>query len=328
MQAMHLAIALLFVTASLAVISGINDGGVLLALAVRYTVVPLRWFVVILCVMLIAGPLLLSVTVAKTLTFGLFAQQPGSELAFLVGAGLALIVVLTLSALSLPTSLTLALVGGLSGAAWGFGLTVKWPTVLAVLLIGAAAPIFSVIAGRITAELLRLWDYRRRGNIVFRALHLGAFSFQCLAYAVNDGQKMLAAAAVTLAALPAAPGIFGETDRMNLLLVLVCLTVLYCVGMLASLRKVTRRIAIGLAVLRPVDAVTAELVSATVVMASSALGAPVSMTQAVAGGIVGTASSKGMRRVRWDSVTKIAGAWLITLPASGLLAFGVARVIP
>jgi PiT family inorganic phosphate transporter len=105
------------------------------------------------------------------------------------------------------------------------------------------------------------------------------------------------------------------------------LMLLFCLGMLSSVRAVSGRIASGLAVLRPVDAISAQFVAAASVLASSAAGAPVSMTQALAGGVVGAAGSEGMRRVRWDAAARIAGAWLVTLPASGTGAFAVAALV-
>jgi PiT family inorganic phosphate transporter len=71
-----------------------------------------------------------------------------------------------------------------------------------------------------------------------------------------------------------------------------------------------------LATLRPIDAVSAEVVGAASVLASSAIGVPVSMTQATAGAVVGAVSSKSARRVRWESATRIVAAWLVTLPAT------------
>lgn len=49
-------------------------------------------------------------------------------------------VVAVLSRLGIPTSLTLALVGGLTGAGLGFGLPVLWSSVWFVLAMAAIAP--------------------------------------------------------------------------------------------------------------------------------------------------------------------------------------------
>lgn len=322
-MAIAMAIGLALVTVALAVVSGLNDGGVLLALATRYAVIPLRWFLAIVCVALVAGPMLFGVTVADTLVTGLFATDSDAESVFVIGTAVALLVVWQLTRLGLPTSLTLALVGGISGAAAGAGLAADWTAIGRVLLIGLAAPVVSLAVARYAGKFLEAWGYGAKGVRVFRILHVGAFAAQCLAYSVNDGQKMLAIAAVALASVPAAPGILEPANTWWLLLVLAALMPLFAVGMVLSLRRVTRRIGRELAVLRPVDAVAAEAVGAGAVFVSSVLGAPVSMSQSVAAAVVGSASSKGRGRVRWDSAARVGLAWVVTLPASGLPAFAV-----
>lgn len=62
-------------------------------------------------------------------------------------------------------------------------------------------------------------------------------------------------------------------------------------------------------------------VAAAVILASSFAGAPVSTTHVVASSVVGVGG--GRRRcghVRWAVVRSMAFAWLLTLPATALLA--------
>lgn len=119
--------ALLIVVAlAMMVLSGANDGGVLLSMGIRYSTVPAGWLVAILCVILAVGPLVISLAVARTLAAGLLGSA-GQEQVFLIGTGLALIVVLILSRVGLPTSITLALIGGLAGATSSAGIRrVRW----------------------------------------------------------------------------------------------------------------------------------------------------------------------------------------------------------
>jgi inorganic phosphate transporter, PiT family len=64
-----------------------------------------------------------------------------------------------------------------------------------------------------------------------------------------------------------------------------------------------------------------------VVLAAGSLGAPVSMTQAVAGGLIGAGGTRGWSRVRWAAVTKLAAAWVVTLPAAFAAAAAVTAVL-
>jgi len=52
------------------------------------------------------------------------------------------------------------------------------------------------------------------------------------------------------------------------------------------------------------------------------LGVPVSTTQIVSSAIIGVGSSERMSKVRWSVAGDILTAWLITIPASALIAAG------
>lgn len=64
---------------------------------------------------------------------------------------------------------------------------------------------------------------------------------------------------------------------------------------------------------------TAQLGAAVAVLSSAALGVPVSMTQAVAGGLVGTGMLRGRRQVRWRVAGQLGLAWVLTLPAAAVV---------
>src|SRR5699024_1283671 len=139
-------------------------------------------------------------------------------------------------------------------------------------LIGAAAPVVGLLAGWLVGASMHTLTLRRHPS-TFRVLHLGGFALQCVAYAVHDGQKMLAVVVVGLAAVPGSMALLDPGYGWQRAGVLGGLPVLFCVGMLSSVRRVSVRIASGLAALRPADAVSAEFVGAGAVLASSAMGA-------------------------------------------------------
>jgi inorganic phosphate transporter, PiT family len=93
-----------------------------------------------------------------------------------------------------------------------------------------------------------------------------------------------------------------------------------------GLGSVGATLAGGVAPIQPAAAVITEVSSATVVLGSSAIGAPVSMTQAISGAMVGTEVQGGHGRIRWQQVARLAVAWVLTLPAALAVAAGVAAV--
>jgi inorganic phosphate transporter, PiT family len=315
------ALAFVFVT-------GANDGGVLIAMGVRHAVLPVAWFIVILVLTLVAAPLLFGLSVARTLAVGLVPQH--SEMAtagFFIGIAVALVLVGGLSRMGLPTSLTLAIIGGVTGAGLGLGLAVSWSVVIRVLAVGALAPFAGAVIGLVLARLARYLPTSSRMPQLLARAHVVAFVVQCVAYAINDGQKMVAVAAVAGLALTGHLTLLDGGNAAVEALTLAVIAVVFVAGMLSTVRSVSRRIGLDLVPVAPLDAVVAQYASAAAVLASSAAGVPVSMTQSVAAGLVGASGSRGMRRVRWHSVTRIAAAWMVTLPGAAAGACGVGLLV-
>lgn len=309
--------------------TGANDGGVLIAMGVRYCTMPIGLFVAILFVALSIAPLLFGLAVARTLATGLVPRggEGAATLAFFLGTGAALLVVAFLSRAGLPTSLTLAIVGGISGSAAGLDLAVAWSLAGWVLLVAALAPVVGALLGLFLGRIAEYLPRSARLGDSLPRLHVVAFLAQCIAYAVNDGQKMIAVVAVAGEALTGDLTLLNSDAAGRRFLTLMGISLVFVVGMLSTLHKVSARIGLELAPVRPLDAVVAQFAAAGAVLGSSAAGAPVSMTQSVAAGLVGVSGGQGIRRVRWQSVTRIAAAWVVTLPMAAAAAYTVGAAV-
>ena len=75
--------------------------------------------------------------------------------------------------------------------------------------------------------------------------------------------------------------------------------------------------------IRPVDGFASQLASAAVILTASLAGGPVSTTQVVSSAIMGVGTAERANKVRWGVAQEIAAAWLLTIPATALLAAGV-----
>jgi inorganic phosphate transporter, PiT family len=323
-----LASGLLLFALAFVFVTGANDGGVLIAMGIRHAVLPVAWFILILVLTLVAAPLLFGLSVARTLALGLLPQH--SQLAtagFFIGIAVALVLVGALSRIGLPTSLTLAIIGGVTGAGLGLGLSVSWSVVVRVLAVGALAPVVGGLIGLVLARFARYLPTSSRMPQLLARAHVVAFVVQCVAYAINDGQKMVAVAAVAGLALTGHLTLLDGGNAVMEAVTLAVIAVVFVAGMLSTVRSVSQRIGLDLVPVAPLDAVVAQYASAAAVLASSAVGVPVSMTQSVAAGLVGASGSRGMRRVRWHSVTRIAAAWMVTLPAAAAGACGVGLLV-
>ena len=317
--------ALLIAALVFAVVNGFNDGGALVATGLKVPALPPLAAIALLGVALVVTPLLIGTQVAATLANRLVSfDQPGAALPGSTGLLIAVVtavgVVLLLSSRGLPTSLTLALVGGIAGAGLGGGLPVSWATLALVLGAGAAAPVVGAGAGFGLSRLAGLVPVGGHARRRIRVAHVGAFCLQCVAYAANDGQKMFAVLAVATAGGAGRAGDLGLSVGHFALL-----AALFTVGLIGGLRPAAATLAAEIVPTRPSDAVAAELSSAGAVLGSAAVGAPVSMTQSVAAALVGAGMSRGYRRVRWRAAGRLVLAWVVTLPASLVVAAALAR---
>jgi PiT family inorganic phosphate transporter len=319
--AVGIALAVVFVF-----VCGANDGGAMLALAVRHREVPPYVMLAVLLVAIMLGPALFGLTVARTFTHRLI-DTTGSRgpLIVLAGVAVSLVLVLVLNWRGVPTSTTLAVLGGLAGVAVGIGAGAAWGTLGLVLLVAAVGPLVGGGLGALFGAIARRLPTYSRLPAAVRVAHLAAFLGQSLAYAANDGQKMFGVAGVALAAVHGASGVRPLTGPM-----LVALAVVFGLGSVASLRRIARGAMFGLLPVRPWRLVSAELAAATAVLAGGVTGSPVSMTQAMAGGLAGAGASQGIRRVRWQFAMPVLAAWIVTLPVSlgaGLAAGTLLRVV-
>jgi PiT family inorganic phosphate transporter len=72
--------------------------------------------------------------------------------------------------------------------------------------------------------------------------------------------------------------------------------------------------------LKPIGGFCAETAGALTLFTTAAAGIPVSTTHTITGAIVGVGSTQRLSAVRWGVAGKIVWAWILTIPASALVA--------
>ncbi len=265
-----------------------------------------------------AGPFVLGVAVARTVGAGLLNPN-AITLAVLLAALLGAILwgVLTWW-WGLPSSSSHALVGGLLGATLAAAgpHAVQWRGVGWVLLALFLSPIVGFWAGYLfTRAVFWLAQGASPGiNRWFRGGQWLTTGVLALSHGTNDGQKSmgLLALALLLAGRHAA---FQVTFPM-MAAVAASLALGASVGGWRLIRTVGGRILR----VRPVHGFVAQASSATVMLAASWLGAPISTTQAINAALMGTGAAERWSKVRWKIARDMAVAWLLTIPLSGFMA--------
>jgi inorganic phosphate transporter, PiT family len=297
-----------------ALVNGVNDGGTIVGVGSR-TLVSRPWVPLLAIVLALgAAPMVVGTRVADTLANSLVQFEGAGGRASLVAAVIAtLLVVWILTTRGLPTSLTLGLVGAIAGSGLAAGQPVAWGALGIVLAIGALAPILGIGGAFALHRLLN--PVAGRSLPLRRCLPGLGYGLQCVAYGANDGQKMLAVLFVTVG-IPL--GVTELTEAVPLAL-WVATVAIFGLGTLVGMARVGRTLAGGVLPVRTELTSVAQLSASGAVIGSAALGAPVSLTQAVTGGLVGAGASVTPRRVRWQAAGRIAVAWAITLPASFLV---------
>jgi PiT family inorganic phosphate transporter len=233
--------------------------------------------------------------------------------------------------LGLPSSSSHALIGGVVGAAFvaggasavlvdGLVAKVLVPAVLAPLVAIAIAAAGTWLTFRITAGVSP--KLRDRG---FKLGQIGSASLLSLAHGTNDAQKTMGV--ITLALI--ANGTQSESAATPFWVVLTCAAAMGLGTYLGGWR-VIRTLGKGLVEIEPAQGFTANGSSTAVILASTHFGFPLSTTQVCTGAIIGSGVGKRSGEVRWRLVGRMAGAWMITLPAAGLvgaLSYGLANGI-
>jgi PiT family inorganic phosphate transporter len=220
----------------------------------------------------------------------------------------------------LPSSSSHALVGGLCGA----GLLKAGPGALRWGGIGkiAASIVLSPILGLALASVLMIAVvcacYRmpaRRGALVFRRLQIVSAALYSLGHGGNDAQKTMGVIAVLLYST----GSLGDRFHVPLWVVLACHAALG-LGTLSGGWRIVRTVGTRITKLKPVHGFCAETAGAATLFLATGLGIPVSTTHTISGAIVGVGSVTRASSVRWPVAARIVIAWVLTMPAAGLIA--------
>ncbi len=219
----------------------------------------------------------------------------------------------------IPSSSSHALIGGLVGAGItkaGIG-AVVWkglvPTVAAIVLSplsGFFLALFLVLA--VSWLLVRALPSAVDSS--FRHLQFVSASFYSLGHGGNDAQKTMGIIAVLLYS----QGHLGEF-HVPLWVVLACQAAM-ALGTLLGGWRIVHTMGSKITRLTPMQGFCAETGGALTLFGATWLGVPVSTTHTITGAIVGVGAARKVSAVRWNVANNIVMAWVITLPAAGIIA--------
>jgi PiT family inorganic phosphate transporter len=219
----------------------------------------------------------------------------------------------------LPTSSSHALVGGYAGAAIakaGFGSLIAsgWTKTLAFIVF---APMMGMGLG-LLLSVITLWLFRgfspARVDRWFRRLQLVSAALYSLGHGTNDAQKTMGIIAGVL--LTAGYLTVFEIPFW----VIIAAHLAIALGTLSGGWRIVHTMGSKITKLQPFGGFAAETAGAITLFTASAFGIPVSTTHTITGAIVGVGAVRRLSAVRWGVAGRIVWAWVLTIPASALIA--------
>jgi inorganic phosphate transporter, PiT family len=226
--------------------------------------------------------------------------------------------------LGLPTSSSHALIGGFAGAGVakaGFGVLDAGSLEKTILFI-PLSPLFGMALGFLLM-LASLWIFRRsspaRVDGLFRRLQLLSAAAFSLGHGGNDAQKTMG----IISALLVGSGYLElqpDGDLPVPLWIVLSAHAAIALGTLVGGWRIVKTLGQRITALKPVGGFSAETAAATSLYLATALGIPVSTTHTITGAIVGVGATRRLSAVRWGVAGRIVWAWVLTIPAAGLVA--------
>jgi PiT family inorganic phosphate transporter len=229
----------------------------------------------------------------------------------------------------LPSSSSHALAGGLIGATIpALGPSGLVPSgILKVVAFIALSPLIGMFLGS-SMMVATAWIVKRntpaRVDRWFRRLQLVSAAIFSYSHGTNDAQKVMGIISVVLYGTIWADHVttadVAAKFPVPFWVVLACHGAI-ALGTLFGGWRIVRTMGHSLTKLQPIGGFCAETGGGVTILALAHWGIPVSTTHTITGAIVGVGSTRGTRAVRWGVASRIVWAWILTIPASAIVAW-------
>ena len=309
-------------------VNGFHDSANAIATVVGTRVLRPLYAVGIAAVANFAGPFIFGTAVAHTVGKGII--QPSFSTVEVIFAGLigAIIWDLVTWYFGLPSSSSHALIGGLIGSALLAGGTsaLVLPGIEKTLTFIVISPTLGFCSAFGIAIII-MYLFRRYTasyvNKIFGRLQICSSIFFSLTHGANDGQKTMG----VITALLISGGMLDSTSFSVPIEVILASAIAIALGTFFGGWRIVKTMAFKLTSLRPYQGFCAETGGGVILTSMAWLGIPVSTTHAIAGAIMGVGATKRLSAVRWGVGKRIVYAWIITIPASAVVAALVLEIM-
>lgn len=221
----------------------------------------------------------------------------------------------------LPSSSSHALIGGLVGSALAASQVVQWAGVVEKVVIPM---VMSPVIGFTLSYLLTLalqWMFRNarrsRAGKGFKVAQIAAASAMSVGHGLQDAQKTMGV--ITLALIVGGYHEVGNDNVPNWVKVAAALAI--AAGTYAGGWRIMKTLGKKMIEMDPIRSLSSQSVG-SLVLYVMAIGfhAPISTTHTITSSILGAGATRGRKWVKWNTVSSIVAAWVLTIPAAGLVA--------
>ena len=268
----------------------------------------------------------LGTAVAKTIGSGMIHIEDVTQYVVITGLLGAIVWDLLTWWWGLPTSSSHALIGGLAGAAimrsgWHVIIAEGWYKTLIFIVV-------ALIMGLVLAFLFMVaifWLLRdkppQKIDMWFRKLQLFSAAAYSLGHGGNDAQKTMGIVASALygAHFLTSAELSGNWGKFHWPIILAAHTAI-ALGTYFGGWRIVHTMGSRITKLKPVGGFCAEAAGAITLFSTALAGIPVSTTHTITGAIVGVGATHRLSAVRWGVARRIVWAWVVTIPASALVA--------
>ncbi|MBX7212991.1 MAG: inorganic phosphate transporter [Thermoflexales bacterium] len=311
-------------------LNGFNDSANVVATIISSQAMSPRSALTLAAIANFVGPFIFGVAVAKTI---------GSEVAHPGAITVTVVLAALLSAIGwdlftwyfgIPASSSHALIGGIIGAvviSAGFQ-ALEGSGLIKVALALFTSPLLGFVAGWLTMTLMRFAarNATPRVNEFFKRAQLPTGFILALSHGTNDAQKTMGIITLGLVVLG-----FQSSFDVPWWVIVISATAIG-LGTIVGGWRIIATIGRKFYRIRPIHSFSTQIASASVIIAASLLGGPVSTTHVVSTSVLGVGAAERVSQVRWGVLTEIVIAWLLTIPAtaalSALLYLVLSNLIP
>lgn len=300
-------------------INGFNDSANAIATCVSTRALSIYSAVTMAAVLNFIGAMI-STKVASTIGQGIVEASDITQIVILAGLSGAIVWSIITWYFAIPSSSTHALIGGIMGSSVahiGFS-SLHWLGIKKILLSLLFSPIIGLVVG-FWLMIILLWTVRHvmpeKLNKNFRKLQIISAALVAFSHGTADAQKSMGI--ITMALLS-----YGTISTFSVpWLVMFACALAISLGTAIGGWRIIKTVGKDFVKLQPIHGFCVQTSTAGVVLAASAFGLPTSTTHIITSSILGVGLSKRLSAVNWKIAQNIILAWILTIPASGIIAF-------